>query len=54
MKIHKYHRTLNEAFPFGAHYGCAIEKPHPKNHKGIVLVAAFCIILMVAVAAIAS
>ena len=27
MNTRKFPRTLDEAFPTGAHYGCAIEKP---------------------------
>lgn len=27
MNTRKYPRTLNEAFPHGAEYGCAIERP---------------------------
>jgi hypothetical protein len=27
MQTRKYPRKLNEAFPYGARYGCAIEKP---------------------------
>lgn len=27
MNSRKYSRTMDEAFPFGPSYGCAIEKP---------------------------
>jgi hypothetical protein len=23
--MHKYHRTMDQAFPFGADYGCAVQ-----------------------------
>jgi len=23
--MHKYHRTMDQAFPFGAKYGCAVQ-----------------------------
>lgn len=31
MNTRRYSRTLNEAFPFGAEYGCAIERPAPNR-----------------------
>jgi len=34
MTTSKFHRTMNEAFPFGPSYGCAIEKPS-KTEKAL-------------------
>jgi hypothetical protein len=31
MNTRRYPRTLNEAFPHGPHYGCAIERPAPNR-----------------------
>ena len=39
MNTRKYPRTMDEAFPHGAEYGCAIERPETSGEKlaGIVL-----------------
>ena len=33
MNTRKYSRTLDEAFPFGPEYGCAIERPIDAGDK---------------------
>lgn len=39
MNTRKYPRTMDEAFPHGAEYGCAIERPETSGEKlaGIAL-----------------
>jgi len=32
MNTRKFSRTMDEAFPFGPSYGCAIEKPSRTEH----------------------
>ncbi len=39
MQTRKYARTMNEAFPFGPAYGCAIEKPSKKEKIAEYLLA---------------
>ena len=39
MQTRKYARTMNEAFPFGPAYGCAIEKPSKKGKIAEYLLA---------------
>ena len=38
MNSRRYPRTLNEAFPRGAEYGCAIEKPRPVADVSLAVV----------------
>lgn len=33
MNTRRYPRTINEAFPRGAQYGCSIERPFDKGDK---------------------
>lgn len=44
----RYPRTLDEAFPFGPRYGCAIERPH--QTRGTVILG--CVIFGVLYAVI--
>ena len=51
MNSRKFPRTMDQAFPFGAEYGCAIEKPVTTGERivdalfaafiGVCLAAAF-------------
>ena len=39
VNTRKYSRTMDQAFPFGAKYGCAIERPQTDGERmaGLVL-----------------
>lgn len=53
MNARKFARTTNEAFPHGAEYGCAIERPSPRLAdtvaKWLMYFAAFYIAVILAV-----
>lgn len=42
MNTRRYPRTLNEAFPHGVDYGCAIDRPETSGEKlaGVALAVA--------------
>lgn len=43
MNTRRYPRTLNEAFPHGAEYGCAIERPIDKPDYIVVWASLICL-----------
>lgn len=45
MNPRKFSRTLDQAFPFGPYYGCAIEKPRRSE-----IVADYALVVVLAVA----
>ncbi len=42
----RFSRTLNEAFPYGPQYGCAIERPAPRRTRTGLLVCALIVALL--------
>lgn len=48
----RYPRTLNEAFPYGPSYGCAIERPAPNPYPRLLWWAMIAVAVAAIVAAI--
>jgi len=49
--MHKYHRTMDQAFPFGAEYGCAVQLyKQSKISTAIGYAAVFVSLLLLALA----
>lgn len=43
LNTRRYPRTLDEAFPGGAAYGCALERPAPRGERLAGVALAICI-----------
>lgn len=46
MNTRRYPRTLSEAFPHGAEYGCAIERPAPNRYPRFVWAGIVVLVLL--------
>jgi len=42
----RFSRTLNEAFPYGAEYGCAIERPAPNRYPRLLWAGLAALVLL--------
>lgn len=46
MDTRRYHRTTHEAFPHGAEYGCAIERPNNAARRRRIIFGLYVIALL--------